>query len=169
MDTEGIASTDNDETYDAKIFSLGLLLSSLFVFNTMGVIDEGAIDKLFLVSELTKHVHIQQNASTTGITIPSSSVATGTVESLDDAPPVSETDLAPHFPPFVWLLRDFLLDIQENGASLSPNEYLERSLEKKEGTSRRLDERNRIRTSIRTLFSKREWYALLGYKSNSFI
>jgi hypothetical protein len=45
MDTEGIASTDNDETYDAKIFSLGLLLCSVFVFNTMGVIDAGAIDR----------------------------------------------------------------------------------------------------------------------------
>ena len=48
MDTEGIASTDNDETYDAKIFSLGLLLSSLFIFNTMGVIDEGAIDRYII-------------------------------------------------------------------------------------------------------------------------
>ncbi|OWZ24051.1 Guanylate-binding protein [Phytophthora megakarya] len=64
LDTEGMASTDNDESYDAKIFSLGLLLSSLFVFNTMGVIDEGAIDRLYLVSELTKHVCVSAHPST---------------------------------------------------------------------------------------------------------
>ena len=49
MDTEGLASIDQDETWDAKIFSLGILLSSIFVYNSMGVIDEGAIDRLFLV------------------------------------------------------------------------------------------------------------------------
>ena len=36
MDTEGMASMDQDETYDALIFSLGLLLSSTFVLNSMG-------------------------------------------------------------------------------------------------------------------------------------
>ncbi|OQR94743.1 guanylate-binding protein [Achlya hypogyna] len=151
MDTEGIASTDNDESYDAKIFSLGLLLSSLFVFNTMGVIDEGAIDRLFLVSELTKHVCIHRAQPT--------SMALDDEEELPDI--LSEADLAPHFPPFVWLLRDFLLDMQENGVPLTPNTYLERSLEPRDSTSRRMDERNRIRQSLRTLFARRECLTLV--------
>jgi hypothetical protein len=33
FDTEGLASFDQDETYDAKIFSLGILLSAMFVYN----------------------------------------------------------------------------------------------------------------------------------------
>ncbi|OQS06678.1 guanylate-binding protein [Thraustotheca clavata] len=151
MDTEGIASTDNDESYDAKIFSLGLLLSSLFVFNTMGVIDEGAIDRLFLVSELTKHVYIQHNSS--------KNASLAEEDDLVDGP--TETELAPHFPPFVWLLRDFLLDMQENGNILTPTAYLERSLEPRDGTSRRMEERNRIRQSIRTLFTQRECLTLV--------
>ena len=40
LDTEGLASMDQDETYDAQVFALGLLLSSHFVLNNMGVIDE---------------------------------------------------------------------------------------------------------------------------------
>ena len=40
---------DQDENYDSKIFSLGLLLSYLFVFNSMGVIDESAIDRHFKI------------------------------------------------------------------------------------------------------------------------
>ena len=61
FDSEGLASLDQDENYDAKIFSLSLLLSSYFILNTMGVIDEGAIDRLFLVSELSKRILIEKN------------------------------------------------------------------------------------------------------------
>ena len=45
FDTEGLASTDQDETWDTKIFSLGILLSSFFVYNSMGVIDEAGLDE----------------------------------------------------------------------------------------------------------------------------
>lgn len=48
----GMSALDNDETYDAKIFSLGLLLSSLFVFNSMGVIDESAMDRFGILCNL---------------------------------------------------------------------------------------------------------------------
>ena len=61
FDSEGLASLDQDENYDAKIFSLSLLLSSYFILNTMGVIDESAIDRLFLVSELSKRILIEKN------------------------------------------------------------------------------------------------------------
>ncbi|RLN63787.1 hypothetical protein BBJ29_007787 [Phytophthora kernoviae] len=125
LDTEGMAATDNDESYDAKIFSLGLLLSSLFVFNTMGVIDEGAIDRLYLVSELTKHVcvsaHSSAALSTTGASTEESALSGDKLE--------ESRALAPHFPPFVWLLRDFLLDMQMDGTDLTANEYLEKALD----------------------------------------
>ena len=61
FDSEGLASLDQDENYDAKIFSLSLLLSSYFILNTMGVIDESAIDRLFLVSELSKRIIIEKD------------------------------------------------------------------------------------------------------------
>jgi hypothetical protein len=40
IDTEGTQSTDNDETYDAKLFSICIFLSSLFLFNSVGSIEE---------------------------------------------------------------------------------------------------------------------------------
>lgn len=167
MDTEGIAATDNDESYDAKIFSLGLLLSSLFVFNTMGVIDEGAIDRLFLVSELTKHVCVSANTDHQPVPSPASTTQLPSLDAeheddseLKDSMAESR-DLAPHFPPFIWLLRDFMLDMQQDGTSLSPNEYLEKSLELREGNSRRNEERNKIRKSIQILFARRECLTLV--------
>ena len=45
--------------YSTQIFSLAVLLSSLFVYNQMGGIDEGALDKLSLVTEMTKHIRVR--------------------------------------------------------------------------------------------------------------
>ncbi|GMF19492.1 unnamed protein product [Phytophthora lilii] len=170
LDTEGMASTDNDESYDAKIFSLGLLLSSLFVFNTMGVIDEGAIDRLYLVSELTKHVCVSTHPATApGSTNGFGGNGTTSEESVLSGDKLEESRaLAPHFPPFVWLLRDFLLDMQIDGNALTANEYLEKALDAREvsttaseSTRMRQEERNRTRASIRVLFGRRECLTLV--------
>lgn len=45
--------------YSTQIFSLAVLLSSLFVFNQMGGIDEAALDRLSLVTEMTKHIRVR--------------------------------------------------------------------------------------------------------------
>jgi len=58
LDTEGFGSTIRSQAYDIKLFSLALLLSSQFVYNSRGVIDGNAIEDLSLVVELTKHIHV---------------------------------------------------------------------------------------------------------------
>ncbi|CAI5715558.1 unnamed protein product [Peronospora effusa] len=175
LDTEGMASTDNDESYDAKIFSLGLLLSSLFVYNTMGVLDEGAIDRLYLVSELTKHVcvsthpcNMSASASAVGSGVASSEEAVLSGDKSEES-----RALALHFPPFVWLLRDFVLDMQIDGNALTANQYLEKALDARvisatasERTRLRQEERNRTRASIRALFGRRECMTLVRPVTN---
>ena len=44
VDSEGIGAFDEDENHDTKIFLLALLLSSFFVYNSMGTIDENALN-----------------------------------------------------------------------------------------------------------------------------
>lgn len=39
MDSEGIGSTDEDQTHDTRVFSLAILLASNFIYNSMGSID----------------------------------------------------------------------------------------------------------------------------------
>jgi hypothetical protein len=63
IDTEGIGSIQQDQTYDAKIFSLTLLLSSYFIYNSMGMIDEHALDKLSLVANLTQNIQVKSNST----------------------------------------------------------------------------------------------------------
>lgn len=43
LDTEGLNSISRNNTIDSKIFSLSILLSSLFVYNQLGHIDEQSI------------------------------------------------------------------------------------------------------------------------------
>ncbi len=59
LDTEGIDAYDQTGQYSTQIFSLAVLLSSLFVYNQMGGIDEAALDRLSLVTEVTKHVRVR--------------------------------------------------------------------------------------------------------------
>lgn len=56
MDCEGFGSTDSDKTRDAKLMALCLLLSSVFVLNTKGVLSESLFNTLSLVSHFADHI-----------------------------------------------------------------------------------------------------------------
>ena len=43
IDSEGLGALDEDSTHDTRIFSLVILLSSCFIYNSVGNIDENAI------------------------------------------------------------------------------------------------------------------------------
>jgi hypothetical protein len=62
LDTEGIDAWDQTGQYSVQIFSLAVLLSSLFVYNQMGGIDEAALDRLSLVTEMTKHIRVRASS-----------------------------------------------------------------------------------------------------------
>ncbi|XP_034887213.1 uncharacterized protein [Populus alba] len=143
LDCEGIDAYDQTGTYSAQIFSLAILLSSLFVYNQMGVIDEAALDCLSLVSEMTKHIHVK---------------ASGEKETVPDLG---------HFSPvFVWLLRDFCLDLKEDNTKITPCNYLELALRPVLGSRKDVAARNKIRESIRALFPNRECFTLVSPLNN---
>jgi hypothetical protein len=108
MDTEGIGAVDEDTNHDTRIFSLAVLLSSCFIYNSVGNIDENALQNLNLVVNLTKHIQIKSSN-----------------EGETDA-----DEYAPYFPSFMWVVRDFALQlVDEDGESISSKEYLEMALE----------------------------------------
>jgi hypothetical protein len=59
IDSEGLGALDEDTNHDSRIFSLVILLSSCFVYNSVGSIDENAIQNLSLVVNLTKNIQIK--------------------------------------------------------------------------------------------------------------
>lgn len=48
LDSEGLGSLEQEQTFDTQIFSLSLLLSTLFVLNTQGTINESALEQVRL-------------------------------------------------------------------------------------------------------------------------
>lgn len=107
LDTEGIDAYDQTAQYSTQIFSLAVLLSSLFVYNQMGGIDEAALDRLALVTEMTRHIRVRAagGGGTTG----------GGAEQEAEA-----AELGGFTPSFLWLLRDFYLQLEEDGRRISP-------------------------------------------------
>lgn len=58
MDSEGLGGVDKNQSYDMKIFTLTVLLSSYLVYNQVGVIDESAITNLSVVTSLAKNIQV---------------------------------------------------------------------------------------------------------------
>jgi len=134
IDTEGLGSTQRTASCDMQIFSLCILLSSYFIYNSMGAIDEQAIDDLHLVLHLAKHIHVKAKRS-------------GSVDGE------RLTELSQYFPTFLWVLRDFHLRLVDaTGAAISEREYLEAALKPLPGQ----DEKNRLREVVKDLFRDRD-------------
>ena len=49
IDSEGTGAFDEDQNHDTKIFLFALLLCSYFIYNSMGTIDENALQNLNLI------------------------------------------------------------------------------------------------------------------------
>jgi len=137
VDCEGIDAFDQTLDYSTQIFSLGVLLSSLLVFNQMGGIDESSIDKLSSVCEFAQLIRSKSAAGA-------------------DARTLSELS-----PTFLWLLRDFHYQLTEEGRQLTPRDYMEEVLRDMPGSTEGVQNRNRMRTSIRGLFPERDCFALV--------
>ena len=93
VDSEGMGGIDEDSNHDTRIFSLAILFSSYFIYNSVGSIDENAISNLSLVVNLTKHIHIKSGAAS------------------DDIDP---DEYSQYFPTFMWVVRDFTLQLVDS-------------------------------------------------------
>jgi hypothetical protein len=137
IDTEGLGSAfeDRNETIDMEIFCLGVLLSSMFIYNSMKNIDEGAIESLYLVINFAKRIQ----------------------SSFKDVDSYSN-----NFPSFLWVLRDFALElIDSNGKKLTPTQYLENALKTDESDDSEVMKKNEIRGILKTFFKERDCYTII--------
>lgn len=131
VDTEGIDALDADDTHDVRIFTLALLLSSVFLYNSVGAIDETAMQTLSLMTRVTNNVRVQND-----------------VES-------SAAELSEHMPTFYWVLRDFALKLTDRkGNPITTDEYLEEALQATD------PQRDHIRSAIRNAFPRRKLVTL---------
>jgi hypothetical protein len=135
MDTEGFESTTGNQSQDTRTFALSVLLSSMFMYNSMNVIDSNAIDKLSLVIDLTNHIRFS-----------------GQNEGENNMKEISAI-----LPSFLWLVRDFSLQLKDKaGKKYSATKYLEERLENETGLTEDAQGRNMTREKIRNFFTDRD-------------
>lgn len=136
LDTEGLGALDEDSNHDVRIFSLAILLSSFFIYNSAGSIDENALQQLSLVINLTNHIQIK---------------AGGVREEQDPE------EYAQYFPSFMWVVRDFTLQLLDaEGDPITSKEYLEKALQSQKGFSESVMQKNRIRRLLTSFFKERD-------------
>ena len=139
IDTEGLGAYVEEINHDSKIFIIAILISSLFIYNSFGAIDETAINTLSFVLNLSKLIKIKSL-------------------SHED----KEEELAEYFPSFLWLLRDFSLKLENmEGKEITEKEYLESALENKIGNSEMIEEKNKVRNLIKTYFPERDCFTMV--------
>ena len=132
IDTEGLGSGHLNNV-DLVIFTLSVLLSSFFIYNSIGPISEDTIDQLAVASTIVKAMY--------GKAVHSDSL--------------SSDSGAASAPPFLWVLRDFNLKlVNEFNQVVSPRDYMENCL--KAVGPNGSPEKNGIRESIKQLFEDRD-------------
>jgi hypothetical protein len=147
LDTEGIGGTKSSSEYDTRIFSLAVLLCSTLIYNSLGSIDETAVANLSFVANLSQHVQVKANQG----------AGDGDDGDGDDSAATAADALASFFPSFMWVIRDFALElVDEDYNDISEQDYLENCLKQKDGFSSDVLEKNRIRKSLTNFFKNRD-------------
>ncbi|XP_030640722.1 guanylate-binding protein 1-like [Chanos chanos] len=137
LDTEGLGDIDKgDEKHDTWIFCLAVLLSSTLVYNSMGTINNDALEKLHYVTELTEHIKVKSGPA-----------------NYDQS-----SEFMAIFPSFVWAVRDFTLTLELEGRPITADQYLDSALKLKTGSSRKIEEYNQPRRCLREFFSERKCF-----------
>uniref|UniRef100_A0A4X1U565 Guanylate binding protein 1, interferon-inducible n=1 Tax=Sus scrofa TaxID=9823 RepID=A0A4X1U565_PIG len=139
LDTEGLGDVEKgDNQNDSWLFALAVLLSSTLIYNSMGTINQQAMDQLHYVTELTHCIRAKSSS--------------GRHEVKDSA------DFVSFFPDFVWTLRDFSLELEANSEPIIADEYLENSLKLRQGNDKKTKSFNETRLCIRKFFPEKKCF-----------
>ena len=99
VDCEGSGNVSNSKDHDSRLFAIAMLMSSYFMYNSRGVIEETSLSNLATVAAIAV-------SALKGEEVP-----------------------ARNRPRFMWILRDFVLSLDDRmGNPISSTEYLESCL-----------------------------------------
>ena len=134
LDSEGIHSENvYQQEMDSKLLALILLISSFFIYNTIGDINSNSLNELELIVHLNDSIGIN--------------------EKLNKDKLITEI-----CPKFIWAIRDFDLKKLEN-EKISRDDYMEQCLKERFGGKNK-DEINVIKENLIKYFKERECVTL---------
>ncbi|KAM9687408.1 guanylate-binding protein 7-like [Trichechus inunguis] len=139
LDTEDLGDVaKGDNQNDSWIFALAILLSNTFIYNSMGAINQQAMDQLHYVTELTELIRAKSSSRSAEV---------------EDS-----TEFVSFFPDFVWTVQDFTLELEIEGSPVTEDEYLEDALKLIPGGTPKIQNSNLSRECIRHFFPKRKCF-----------
>ena len=146
IDTEGLGAYDEEINHDSKIFLIAILLSSLFIYNSFGTIDENALNNLSLIVNLSKSLKLNNNNN----------------NNLFNDIENDSVDLNKYFPVMLWILRDFILKLEDQeGNVITAKQYLENALTEQKGNTSSIIEKNLVRKLIKKFFPERDCFPMV--------
>ncbi|XP_035664886.1 guanylate-binding protein 2-like [Branchiostoma floridae] len=134
IDTEGLGDYSDEEQNekDIKYLVLATLLSNHLVFNLQGNPDHSFVSQLRLMGDLAEHVRVQKDGNDGG------------------------SNLGHHFPELWVAVQDAHLKPHEiNGRRLTPDEFLEYMLKRKDGHTKAIRSHNDMTDAVKAFFPKR--------------
>ncbi|XP_027827601.2 guanylate-binding protein 4-like [Ovis aries] len=147
LDTEGLGNVEKEDSKnDLWIFALAVLLSSTFIYNSMNSINHQALQQLHYVTELTELIRTKSSPSS---------------DEVEDS-----AQFVSFFPDFIWTVRDFTLELELDGNSITEDEYLENALKLSPDEGPQIQNFNLPRECIRKFFPKRKCFVFDRPASN---
>ena len=134
-----INMNEEENNYDSQIFLIIILLSSLFIFNSIDNIGAKALINFNFILNLIKTIKIKNT--------------------LNEE---NESEIAEFLPKLLWSLQNSNLKLEDkNGNTITEKQYMEDSLQNVNGSSDSIEENNRIKTLIKTFFPERDCFVML--------
>ncbi|KAM9241776.1 LOW QUALITY PROTEIN: guanylate-binding protein 7-like [Dugong dugon] len=139
LDIEGLGNVKKaDPKNDSSIFTLAMLLSSTFVYNSMKTIDHQALEQLHYVTELRELIRAKSSSRSAEV---------------EDS-----TEFVSFFLDFVRTAQDFTLELEIEGSPVTEDEYLEDALKLIPGGNPKIQNSNLSRECIKHFFPKRKCF-----------
>lgn len=186
MDTEGFGGVNENQNHDTRIFIFSILLSSMFIYNSTGSIDENALQSLSLVVNMAREIQKGENVAVTKNQAKTtkfdrsfadrSMMTYNSIYNFDESRQnlasknhsiclnneLDEETIIDNFPAFLWVIRDFALELTDSfGNPISSKKYLELALEQAKGNSESAESKNKIRKLLKHFFRQRDCLTLV--------
>lgn len=141
LDCQGLPPANEYNTIDAKILALSLVLSSVFIYNSKGVIDEFAVSQLALATSFKEMIDFSSNL----------------ISTIDETSEIPFTDA----PDLIWTVRDFSVAVvDDNGNTLTSKNYMEQLLNMSSFMGKNGKKNSEYSEMVRSTFPNRDCVTL---------
>ncbi len=134
-----INENKDEINHESKIFLIIILISSLFIFNSINNIDDNSLINISFILNLLKTIKLK-----------------GTLEEENNS------EIIGFFPLLLWVIQNSNLKLEDkNGNTITEKEYMETALQTVNGNSDSIEENNRTKSMVKNFFPERDCFIMM--------